>query len=105
MPTSPESPAGSPGGRAPTVAAASPTAPSLDAAPDLLVGLLAQLRAVTTRSVRRMRAAGARPEQMLVRVKACVREALAAEGWHDVEAVQVITAHVVSWSIAAYYDP
>ena len=72
--------------------------------PDALVGLLGTLRAVTTRYVCRMRGAGARPEQMLVRVKACVREAMDAEGWYDPEAVQVLTAAVVTWSIAAYYD-
>ena len=71
---------------------------------DPLVGLLETLRAVTTRYVCRMRGAGARPEQMLVRVKACVREAMDAEGWHDPEAAQMLTAAVVTWSIAAYYD-
>lgn len=89
---------------APTV-----TGPAADdgadgAASDPLPGLLATLRAVTTRYVCRMRGDGARPEQMLVRVKACVREAMAAEGWHDPEAVQALTAAVVGWSIAAYYD-
>lgn len=71
---------------------------------DPLVGLLAQLRAVTTRYVCRMRGDGMRPEQMLVRVKACVREAMAADGWHDPQALRALTAAAVAWSIAAYYD-
>ena len=74
------------------------------AAPDPLVGLLAQLRAVTTRYVCGLRADGARPEQMLVQVKTFVREAMAAEGWADPEAVRALTAEVVRLSIAAYYD-
>lgn len=71
----------------------------------LLPELLVELRAVTTRYVGGLRAEGARPEQMLVRVKAFVREAMAAEGWHDPEAARALTAHVVDWSIAAYYEP
>ncbi len=75
-----------------------------EAARDPLVGLLAELRAVTTRYVRGLRAGGARPEQMLVQVKAFIQDAMAAEGWHDSEAAQALTAEVVGWSIAAYYD-
>lgn len=51
-----------------------------------------------------MRGDGARPEQMLVRVKVCVREALSAEGWHDPTSAQALVSTVVAWSIAAYYD-
>ncbi len=75
-----------------------------DAASDPLVGLLAQLRALTAQYVYRMRAEGARPEQTLVRVKACVRDAMAAERWHDAEALWALTDQVVTWSIDAYYD-
>ncbi|HEY0776999.1 MAG TPA: hypothetical protein VGD56_03440 [Gemmatirosa sp.] len=71
---------------------------------DPVPGLLAQLRAATTVYVCGLQATGARPEQMLVRVKALVRDAMAAEGWHDVEATDALVAHVVRWSIAAYYD-
>ncbi|GLC26971.1 hypothetical protein [Roseisolibacter agri] len=74
------------------------------AASDPLVGLLAELRAVTTRFVVRLRADGAPPEQMLVRVKAMVRDALAAEGWRDPECMRELTDAVVGWSIDAYYD-
>jgi hypothetical protein len=75
-----------------------------DDASDPLVELREQLHALTTRAVCRVRAEGVGPEQMLVRVKACVRELLAAEGWHDPQVRQVLTAHVVGWSIDAYYD-
>lgn len=71
---------------------------------DPLVGHLAQLRAVTTQFVCGLRADGARPEQMLPRVKTLVREAMSAEGWHDPEAARALTEHVVRWSIDAYYD-
>lgn len=91
--------------RSPAASGAAPAASAPDGRQaDPLVGLLATLRAVTTRYVCRMRAEGARPEQMLVRVKACVRDAMTAEGWEDPEAVQAVTAAVVTWSIAAYYD-
>ena len=75
-----------------------------DSASDPLVRLLAELRAVTTRYVVGLRADGAPPEQMLVRVKAMVREALAAEGWHDPESTRSLIDAVVGWSIDAYYD-
>ena len=82
-----------------------PTAPSArEDGADPLVGLLAQLREAVTRYVCQLRADGARPEQMLVRVKALVREAMAAEGWHDPAAVQTLTAEAVRWSIDAFYD-
>ena len=81
-----------------------PDRTSREAASDPLVGLLAQLRAVTTRYVYALRAQGARPEQMVVRVKAFVRESMGAEGWSDPEATRVLTAEVVRWSIDAYYD-
>ena len=84
-------------------AAASESA-SQDGVPDPLVGLLGQLRAVTARYVCALRSGGARPEQMLVQVKAFVREAMTAEGWTDPDATQAITAEVVRWSITAYYD-
>jgi hypothetical protein len=73
-------------------------------ASDPLVGLLAQLRAVTTRYVRGLRAGGARPEQMLVRVKELLNEAMTSDGWRDPAAATALTAEVVRWSIAAYYD-
>lgn len=66
--------------------------------------VLADLHAATARYVRTLRDEGARPEQMLVRVKACVRDAMEAERWQDPDAVQALTAEVVGWSIAAYYD-
>jgi hypothetical protein len=72
---------------------------------DPVVALLAQLRTVMTRYVRGLRATGARPEQMLVQVKGFVRDAMTADGWRDPEAARVLTAEVVRWSIAAYYDP
>jgi hypothetical protein len=72
-------------------------------APDPLAPLLADLRRATTRYATALRAAGVRPEQMLVRVKAFVRATTTAEGWHDPAAVAALTAHVVRWSIAAYY--
>lgn len=75
-----------------------------DLAADPITGLLAQLRAATTVYVCRLRSDGARPEQMLVGVKALVREAMVADGWYDPEATQALLAHVVRWSIAAYYD-
>lgn len=75
-----------------------------DSASDPLVRLLAELRAVTTRYVVGLRAEGAPPEQMLVRVKAMVRAALAAEGWRDPESTRSLTDAVVGWSIDAYYD-
>ena len=75
-----------------------------DGAADPLVALLAQLRAVTTRYVYALRAQGARPEQMLVRIKAFVRDSMRAEEWSDPEATRVLTAEVVRWSIDAYYD-
>ena len=71
---------------------------------DPLVRELAQLRAAVTRHVCGLRAQGMSPEQMLVQVKALVREGMAGEGWHDLSAVQLLTSHVVAWSIAAYYD-
>lgn len=79
-------------------------APAADGTPDRLGGLLTELRAATTQYVCAVRSEGARPEQMLVGVKAFVREAMVAEGWPDRDAVQAITAEVVGWSIAAYYD-
>lgn len=78
---------------------------SAERAPDPhLAGLLAQLRAVTTRYVCGLRAAGVRPEQMLVQVKAFVRDAMTADGWLDPAATRALTAEVVRWSIVAYYD-
>lgn len=71
---------------------------------DPLAEALAQFRAATACYACALRSEGARPEQMLVRVKAFVREAMAAEGWSDYEAVQALTAEAVGWSIAAYYD-
>jgi len=71
---------------------------------DRLVGLLALLRAETTRYVCALRAEGARPEQMLVQVKAFVHQAMVAEAWFDPEATRALTAEVVRWSIDAYYD-
>jgi hypothetical protein len=73
-------------------------------APDALHGLLMQLRAATARYVRRLRAEGALPEQMLPRVRAFVRVAMTAEGWPAPEAAQALTALVVCWSLEAYDD-
>lgn len=93
-------------GALPAAPAGGPTAAeSLDPlAGDPLSEALAQFHQATTRYVCELRAGGARPEQMLVRVKAFVREAMAAEGWTDPEAVQALTAQAVTWSINAYYD-
>lgn len=79
------------------------TAPAASAS-DPLVGLLAQMRAVTTQYVCALRADGVPVERMLPGVKALVREAMRAERWHDDHAAQVLTVLVVEWSIAAYYD-
>lgn len=91
---------------------AAPTAPACagepgaaDARADALRGLLAQLQAVTTRYVGTLRSRGARPEQMLRRVKALVREAMPAQEWLDPAAQRALTDAVVRWSIAAYHEP
>jgi hypothetical protein len=68
---------------------------------DPLVALLATLRASTTRFARGLRADGVPEEQVVVRVEAFVREAMAAEGWQDPGAVEALTSAVVGWSIAA----
>ena len=75
-----------------------------NAASDSVVGLLAQLRAIVTRNVCRLRAEGARPEQVLVQVKTWLREAITAERWNEPRILEALNARVVDWSIAAYYD-
>jgi len=75
-----------------------------DAATESVVGLLAQLRAIVTRNVCRMRAEGAWPEQVLVQVKTWLREAMTAERWNEPRILEALNARVVDWSIAAYYD-
>jgi len=75
-----------------------------DAARDTVVGLLAQLRAIITRHVCRMRAEGAWPEQVLVVMKTVLREAMTAERWNEPRILEALTARIVDWSIAAYYD-
>jgi hypothetical protein len=98
-------------GRRAWPARALPTTPAPPVLPDAardeddpLVGLLAQLRGAITRYVFQLRAEGARPEQVLVQVKAHVREAMVAERWLDPRATKTLTGAVVRWSIDAYYD-
>lgn len=100
----PLSPAGAVDGSADTAAHAAASDAAYDATCDPLVALLTQLRAATTRYVLELRAEGARPEQMLVQVKAFVREAMSVDRWTDPEATRALTEEVVRWSIAAYYD-
>lgn len=85
--------------------APTPAAPAAgDVACSALAGCLAELRAVTAHYVCGLRAEGVRPEQMLPRVKALVRDALVAERWRDPEPTEALMAHVVRWSIEAYFD-
>lgn len=75
-----------------------------DSGGDPFVELLVRLQDATTRYVVELRAEGTPPEQMLVRVKSLVRDALSVEGWSDPEATRSLTAAVVGWSIDTYYD-
>lgn len=81
-----------------------PDAASREAASDPIAGLLAQLRAAIERYVYELRAEGAPPERMLVRVKAFVRETMSTDGWTDPEATHELTQIAVRWSIDAYYS-
>jgi hypothetical protein len=88
--------------REPRGPAAEPEAPPGDVGA-ALEGLLARLHVATHRYVRALRADGARPEQVVLQVRAFVRDALAAEGW-DGGAARALTSRIVGWSIDAYYD-
>lgn len=71
---------------------------------EMLVALLAELRAGTTVQVCALRARGEPPERVLRHVKSMIRNALSAEGWRDPLAVEPLLRRVVQWSIEAYYD-
>ena len=67
-----------------------------------LVRLLAHLRSAVTRYTHERRDAGAPVERVVPEVKGLVREATACERWCD--PADTLTAQVVRWAIAAYYD-
>ena len=70
---------------------------------DFLARILVQLRIVATQHAARLRADGAPPEEMVVRVKELMKRALDDEGWWDREAARSLTAAMVVWGIDAYY--
>ena len=73
-----------------------------EAASAELIRLLDHLRATVTRFVLARRDAGTPIERVLPEVKGLVRAAVAYERWHD--PAESLMAHVVGWTIAAYYD-
>ena len=66
-----------------------------------LIRLVDHLRSTVTRYVRGRRDAGAPIERVLPEVKGLVREAVAHERWFD--PAEALMAHVVGWTITAYY--
>ena len=82
--------------------AADGSAGASEAASAELIRLLDRLCSTVTRYVRGRRDAGAPIERVLPEVKGLVREAVAHERWFDPAGTMM--AHVVGWTITAYYQ-
>jgi hypothetical protein len=67
------------------------------------VELLARLRAVAGRYARGLRAQGASPAHVRLRVTTLVRAAMDADRGYDPAALRVLTRQVVRWGLEAYH--